>query len=193
MGYCDWIKINGQWDEGYCLCNYFEKNIPLGEDIYGNIFYDRKRSFLGEALREYKYFNCYKNKFIIVKEIIDGIDVWGIRNNIDIIISVPSNTKRLYQPVYEIVAELGEKLLLPYSNDTLVKTTLEETKYKSDDEKQRIIKGNIILNKKANQKFSALLIDDIFSPGITLKECAKVLNQDMNLDKLYVLAITKTK
>lgn len=37
-----------------------------------------------------------------------------------------------------------------------------------------------------------LLVDDLFDTGETLKECVKVLKEDINFRSVYVLTITKT-
>ncbi|MCK9477179.1 MAG: hypothetical protein M0R46_14740 [Candidatus Muirbacterium halophilum] len=59
------------------------------------------------------------------------------------------------------------------------------------DEKK--VKNTIIALKKANKRHNILLVDDLFESGETLNECTRVLKQDELLNKIYVLAMTKTK
>ncbi|MDR1101404.1 MAG: hypothetical protein LBL34_03505 [Clostridiales bacterium] len=51
----------------------------------------------------------------------------------------------------------------------------------------------IELLKNAKRKCNILLIDDLFSTGATLNECAKALKTDELVDNIYVLALTKTR
>ena len=40
---------------------------------------------------------------------------------------------------------------------------------------------------------NVLIVDDLYSTGATLNEVCKILREDRNVMKIYVLAITKTK
>lgn len=46
---------------------------------------------------------------------------------------------------------------------------------------------------KINQPSNVLIVDDLYSTGATLNEVCKILREDKNVMKIYVLAITKTK
>ena len=46
--------------------------------------------------------------------------------------------------------------------------------------------------KKANKPLNILVVDDLYDTGETLKECVKVLKEDINFKSFYVLTITKT-
>jgi predicted amidophosphoribosyltransferase len=62
-----------------------------------------------------------------------------------------------------------------------------------DGEQKRQIEGSIIQTVFAKDKHSMLLVDDLYDSGATLTECVNVLRQDKNIDKIYVLTMTKTK
>ncbi len=49
------------------------------------------------------------------------------------------------------------------------------------------------MSKPAKRKCSILLIDDIYNTGSTANECTKVLKSDPLIDKVYYLAIGKTR
>ena len=48
-------------------------------------------------------------------------------------------------------------------------------------------------NKNAIRKHSILLIDDLYKTGLTLTHCVSALREDPLVDKIYVLAVTKTR
>ncbi len=59
------------------------------------------------------------------------------------------------------------------------------------DNKQ--LQGTIRKLKDAKYKCNILLLDDFYSTGETAAECVRVLKSDPLIDKVYFLAIAKTK
>lgn len=47
--------------------------------------------------------------------------------------------------------------------------------------------------KDAKRKCNILLVDDFFTTGETANECVSVLKSDPLVDKVYYMAIAKTK
>lgn len=72
------IKLIGEWDEGYALDRYTISSIPLGEDVYGHMQFETRRSELGELVYGLKY----KGKYNDLQNIMDGIkpflDQWSV-------------------------------------------------------------------------------------------------------------------
>ena len=77
-----------------------------------------------------------------------------------------------------------------YSNDILIKTDFNQAKILENRNK---ISGSIVMSKPAKRKCSIVLIDDIYNTGSTANECTKVLKSDPLIDKVYYLAIGKTR
>ena len=99
----------------------------------------------------------------------------------DIIIPVPVSRKRFKQRGYNqsalIARNLARMLNIDYKDNVLVK--IKDNKPQSEmgqDKRKSNVKGVYIIknNEKINQK-KILLIDDIFTTGNTVNECAKIL------------------
>lgn len=118
----------------------------------------------------------------------DVLDKWKLKEKIDVVIPVPpSNKKRIYQPVFEIAKEIAKYL----NKECVIDMLSKESELQIKDGYS--VNGMIIKNKKVENKKSILVIDDLFSTGATLNEVCRVLKTDDNIDKIYCLALTKTK
>lgn len=97
------------------------------------------------------------------------------------LIPVPLHIKRLkfrgFNPAEEIAKELSKDLKISLLSDALVKMkqTPPQMELKKEERKENI--RNVFVCKKPeiikNQKI--LLVDDVFTTGSTMEECAKVL------------------
>ena len=99
----------------------------------------------------------------------------------DIIIPVPVSRKRFKQRGYNqsalIARNLARMLNIDYKDNVLVK--IKDNKPQSEmgqDKRKSNVKGVYIIknNEKINQK-KILIIDDVFTTGNTVNECAKIL------------------
>ena len=122
---------------------------------------------------------------------IEALGVWFAGKHIDSILPAPPTTNRLEQPVYMIAEVLASKLGIYYSDDILIKQNNIPSKNMPKDAKD--LKGSILKLKNAKRKCNILLIDDFYSTGETANECVSVLKTDPMIDKVYYLAIAKTK
>jgi len=98
-----------------------------------------------------------------------------------IIIPVPLSQKRLkwrgFNQAEEIAKNLSMHLDIPLLNNALVKN--KETSFQSEiskEERKRNVFNVFDCNKKINNK-KILLIDDIYTTGSTIEECAKTLKK----------------
>lgn len=146
-----------------------------------------------ERLLQYKFREkSYLYKFF--SEII--LNNCNIINNYDIILSVPIHIKRKIERGYnqsELIAnELSKIAGIEFCNNILVKevnnspqSTLNKT------ERMKNVLGIYrVENAQKIQNKSILLLDDIYTTGYTVNECAKVLKQN-GADKVSILTLAK--
>lgn len=185
------IKLIGEWDEGYALDRHTISSIPLGEDVYGHMQFETRRSELGELVYGLKY----KGKYNDLQNIMDGIkpflDEWSVLKTIDVILPVPPSIQRQYQPVTEIAQAIATYLNVSFTDQVLRKSSDEQSKNMERDNKE--LSGTIISIKKAKRPFNILLVDDLYSTDGTITECVRILRQDPNLQQIYILTMTKTR
>lgn len=186
------IPLFGSWDLGFALDTHVIESIPLGEDAYGHLRFENTRSPIGELLYQFKYNGRYDNLTEIVDTIVCFLETQPQMKNIETVLPVPPTKPRGYQPTFEIAQALAKEMKVFYCNDVLENTSHVEAKGLSADEKHQLA-GTIIKRKMAARKHSTLLIDDLYQTGATLNQCVSVLRKDPLIDKIYVLAITKTK
>lgn len=116
---------------------------------------------------------------------------WLSNKNVNVIIPVPATTERTVQPVYAIAKAISKNLNISYAPDVLIKES--NIPVKSIPKANRNLKGSIKKQKYASVKCNVLLIDDFYSTGATATECVSMLKEDEFVDKIYYLAIAKTK
>ncbi|MBU0744742.1 MAG: hypothetical protein KKE11_05175 [Gammaproteobacteria bacterium] len=119
------------------------------------------------------------------------------KNEIELVMAVPLHITKLRQRGFnqsEIIARiLSEQLNLKYSGHNLCRK--KRTKSQVDlarAERLKNVSGAFTLRDpdQTRQK-SVLLIDDIFTTGATLNECAYVLKRDGLASKVTVLTIAR--
>ncbi len=187
------IELKGVWDEGYAMDYHTVKSVPIGENPFGYMQYNTTYTAIGEVLKKFKYKNQYDCVNQIVNEIDAFLDDHPQMKEVQSILPVPpSNKNRLYQPAFEIAELLASRLHVFYSDEVLEKKT--DSEYKNLPVSEKISEHGMIVQKmKATRKINVLLIDDIYQSGSTLRQCAEVLRKDPNIEKIYVLTVTKTR
>lgn len=113
-------------------------------------------------------------------------------SDFETIIPVPPTKTRAYQPTFEIGEALAKSLKKFFVEDVLEKASRVESKGLSAEDKHRL-SGTITQKRKATRTHNVLLIDDLFKTGTTLSECVNTLRKDPQINKIYVLTVTKTK
>jgi predicted amidophosphoribosyltransferase len=187
------IRLTGNWDEGFALDMHVKSSTHIGYDVYGNEQFETIRSDLGEKLYQFKYQNKYDSLHVIMESVKAFLSEWQAIRYVRSVVPVPPSTQyRSYQPAFEIAKEVANALGTHYFETVLQKTMSTKSKNLEGIEKQQI-SGSIVQTIMAKEKHSMLLIDDLFDSGITLTECVNVLRRDANIDKIYVLTVTKTK
>ena len=129
----------------------------------------------------------FKNQSYLYKTIVNFLlkneKFFEILKSYDTMIPVPISRKRRKERGYnqsELIArEIAKRVEIDYNNQSLFKTKniIEQSKL-NKEERQRNIQGVYELhNQKLLQNKKILLIDDIYTTGSTVNECARILKQ----------------
>lgn len=119
----------------------------------------------------------------IVNFLLKNEKFFEILKSYDTIIPVPISRKRRKERGYnqsELIArEIAKRVEIDYHNQCLFKTRniIEQSKL-NKEERQKNIQGVYKLrNEKLLQDKRILLLDDIYTTGSTVNECARILKQ----------------
>ena len=200
-GFCGKISKEG-------LCN--QCNIKLKELVQDSIICeDFKDKYFNELIYIFKYEGLIRKLIIdykfneksymyvgFVKCILKNEKIYKKLQNYDVIIPVPISKKRMkergYNQSFLIAKELSNKINIDIQTNCLLKTKhiIEQSKLNKEQRKENIqnvyeLKNREILNNK-----HILLIDDIYTTGNTVNECAKILQQGRP-KKIDVLVLAK--
>lgn len=146
-----------------------------------------------DKLLKYK-FRDYSYLYKFFSEII--INNCNLRINYDIILPVPVHKKRKAKRGYnqsELIAkEIAKNINMEYSNKVLIKIvdTVPQSTLNQTQRMENVLGIYKVINSQIIYKKRILLIDDIFTTGSTVNECAKVLKQN-GAEAIDVLTIAK--
>lgn len=183
-----------KFDEEYCFdCrnkkHYYKKGIALlmhtdivRKSIY-SIKYNNKREyvdfFVEELIRRYK----------------DEIKLWAC----SLIIPVPLHKKkkktRGFNQAEVIASRLSRGVGIPMDNKTLlrVKNTKPQKEFNDVGRKKNLIDAFVVKKDRVEkdiEKFKKIiLIDDIYTTGSTIDECAKVL-LNTGIEEVYYISLS---
>lgn len=131
----------------------------------------------------------YKKMISLTKEfielILDFMDSYGVGRDANLILSVPMHRSRLFvreiNPSHILAKGIAKRLRLPYSGGLIrkIKNTVPQTRL-TRYERMINIKGSFSICKNKIPRINAkniLLVDDLFTTGSTLNECARVLKE----------------
>lgn len=135
----------------------------------------------------------HEYKYSLIKElaiplslliIIHFYNLGKLKNFSDfILIPVPLHKKKLknrgFNQAEEIAKELSKFLNIPLLSNGLIKTkqTKSQTELQKED-REKNVKGVFVCTKNSSvRKRKILLVDDIFTTGATMEECARVLKE----------------
>ena len=120
----------------------------------------------------------------------------NIANEIDLIITIPPAGFRLFfQPVKMLARSIGRILNKPVETRVLKRRKkIPPVKSLEDNlERLKLVKGLFSVKTKKLSGKTALLFDDLYRSGTTLREAVKMLKSEGNIDRIFVLTITKTR
>lgn len=189
-------KLNGHWNEGFALDLHTVSAEPIEMDEKGKVTkWETTYTEIGEHLYKLKYWHEQDRAITIAEEaasFLKSKEHWKIHK----FIPVPaSDTKRKFQPVYEIAMVTGHLLKLEVDNRTLkkVKSTSQLKDIEDADKRKEILKDAFDIESNIFEGKNILLLDDLFRSGETLNAVYDIVKNKGNAANVYVLTITKTR
>ncbi|HEX3036703.1 MAG TPA: ComF family protein [Thermodesulfobacteriota bacterium] len=191
---CDTCLADIEFMKGRAVCRrcgipFVAESTPdhlCGRCLQEEFYFDKARSvafydgLLRDMLHKFKYqgklsFGSVLSR-ILIQNFPDDFDA------VDDIVPVPLYINRLRSREYNQSVILGSHLAkhLTVSFNPFVLKRVRDTKpqfeIKSEDERRQNVKGAFsVLDSDKVRKKSILLIDDVFTTGSTIDECARVL------------------
>lgn len=173
--------------------------LKLNTVMYKNKYFDshtylfKYEEKIRDKLLKYK-FRDYSYLYKFFSEII--INNCNLQNNYDIILPVPIHKKRKQMRGYnqsELIAkEIAKNMNMEYSNRVLIKmvNTVPQSSLNQTQRMSNVMGIYKVINSQIIDQKRILLIDDIFTTGSTVNECAKILKQN-GAKTIDVLTIAK--
>lgn len=186
------IILNGPWDEGYALDVHTRTSRYVEDNVYGYPIVETEYTELGKLLHYLKYRNDISKLDDIIRFAEPFIKSWDAIKQVDLVIPAPPSKNRNFQAASEIAKAISDLIKVSYFDDILKKDSSDESlNLSSDDSRQ--INGTIHKSMMIENECNILLVDDFYDSGSTLTECVRILRQDSNIKKIYVLTITKMR
>ena len=198
--------------EPYCVCCGMPvaKTISDGDKYCITCLEEKKRKFVRHAracvvydefskklILDFKFFDHIENKKLLVNWLnIAGHDIF--EKGIDLIVPVPLHYTRMLKRKYNQSAILANELAKLKGFEVNLKClkkrkiTLPQVKC-SGKERRKNVKGSFcVTNYEAIKGKRIVLIDDVYTTGATLLECAKVLKKAgaKSVDALTIARVT---
>ena len=173
-----------------------------GQCITGKHFFDKARSVstydktLRKALHGFKY----NKKSLLSKPLSQILAAYGEnllnQKEYDAIVPVPLHSKRLRQRGYNQALILAKRVGKAWGIKVDIKS-LERVKWTipqtvlSKNERRKRIRGSFSCSPERVRDKNLLIIDDIYTSGSTVSECARILKKNGAL-KVDVLTFART-
>lgn len=174
---------------------HFEKNISLFN------YHNKKQSKSGlaeELIKRYKYSKDFGLKTPLESLYNTALDkaLKNIKDKIDLVMAVPLHKKKLIErgfnqslaPIYKGAKK--HNLKIDIKSLTRVKYTSEQAGLKYKERVKNIKDAFAVINGENIEGKNILLVDDVYTTGTTVNECARVLKKYCS--KVYVLTLART-
>jgi ComF family protein len=154
---------------------------------------------LKEAIHTFKYEGVFDLKEELGKILAQRLERFKQQKQV-IIIPVPLHKKRLRERGYNQAELLAKEIIKFFPNFTLKNNLLIKTKQPkhtqvelSGQKRRKNVHGCFSINKKHPKLKSSLviLVDDIYTTGATLQECAKVIRKNCQVKEIWGLVLAK--
>ena len=188
--------INNDCDD--YLDEHFNKYIK--EHIYFYKYEDIRNLLLNFKFKDKSYIYRGFIELINSKELKNLKELKDFLKEYDLIISVPTHITRKIDRGYNqsdlIAKQISKVFNIKYIKNVLYKkeNTISQNKLSEEKRKTNVINAFVLNKKKIDliENKNILIIDDIYTTGSTVKECAKTIKDTCNVNQIGVLTIAKT-
>lgn len=158
---------------------------------------------LRETIGALKYNNAKKiipqiEKIIIqFTEKYEFNNLWGTVPHNILLVPIPLHKRRLWQRGFnqaEVIAEiLSRNFNLKIRNNILKRKvyTGEQAKMRDNERVENVKDAFALLNKKEIIGKSIILVDDVYTTGSTMQECAKIIKTGWGVDKVHGFVLAR--
>jgi len=150
-----------------------------------------------EAIHRWKYEEKSYLTSFFGEKLTEGFRRYWTPGSIDLLIPIPLHPKRLRERGFNqallLVKELSLKTRIPYLKRLLRKGIFTPPQINlSGQERERGVRGSFYIQRdEAVEGKTILLIDDVYTTGATVNECAKVLLK-AGAERVDVLTLAHT-
>ena len=198
----------------YCLCDKNPLRLPLDFKIgkcpncqdkkLAGLFFAlpyKEKQLTKKLIYQFKYQPYLKDlakilaSLIIEHLILSNKNTNEIWNN-SVLIPIPLNKKKLklrgYNQSEELAKELSKILKIPVILDCLIKIkdTKPQMELKKEERAKNLQNAFAIKNCEKMQNKKIFLVDDVYTTGFTMEECAKVLKSS-GIKNVWGIAIAR--
>lgn len=173
------------------LCGDCRRQRPAFTQAWSLYAYD---GALGEAIRLFKY----RGKVTLCKALTTLMKAaWRDIRDLDVVVPVPLHPTRLREREFNqallIADQVCRWLHVPISYDNLIRIRATEPQTQlSQAERRMNLRRSFALRQPAEvAEKRTLLVDDVFTTGTTVNECAKALRKAGSAD-VYVVTLART-
>ncbi|MFC1667318.1 ComF family protein [Candidatus Omnitrophota bacterium] len=162
------------------ICNDCKKTVTYYDRALSGFSYD---GILKGLVHDFKYMKMNSLAKEFAELTLEFMKEHSMGKNIDLVLSIPMHPDRLLKREvnlsHVLAKRVARKLCVRYSSGFLKKTknTTPQSKLKRD-ERIKNIKGSFSLHKNRLSEIrhkNILLVDDLFTTGATVNECARIL------------------
>lgn len=155
----------------------------IGKDLDFLIYFFKYEKIIRELILEYKFFNKPELSKLFSKIILKNEKICGKLKFYDIIISVPmqriKKSARGYNQTELFSKQIADKLGILYIDNNLIKIKNNKTQssLKLENRLDNVKDAFKVKNKSLLKDKKIILVDDIYTTGATLSECARILKE----------------
>lgn len=185
-------KIQGRWRDGYALDLHTLSSTPIGHNEFGHMQFETERSEIGELLYKLKYGAEKAALDEIVAALYEFMTSWN--PGVEIIVPVPSSSRRTVQPVILLAEGLSRRLGIPLAD--CVKRTRDVPQLKNVydlDERLGLLEDLHQVDASIIQGKKLLLFDDLYRSGATMNAITAALYDEGGVADVFALTVTRTR